>query len=93
MCNLNGKKNKRNAFTELKDKLTNAPFLVLPNFDKSFDIECDASGIEIGVVLMQEKTSIMLFSEKLNGAQLSYPTYGRNYMHLYELCKFGKKVC
>ena len=31
-----------NAFETLKDKLTKAPILILPNFTKSFEIECNA---------------------------------------------------
>ncbi|RDX79499.1 hypothetical protein CR513_40074, partial [Mucuna pruriens] len=31
------------AFNLLKDKLTIASLLCLPNFDKDFEIECDAS--------------------------------------------------
>ena len=42
------------AFNMLKDKLTSAPLLALSNFSKTFEIECDASGLGIGVVLMQD---------------------------------------
>ena len=32
-----------NAFNMLKDKLTHAPLLQLPDFNKTFELECDAS--------------------------------------------------
>jgi len=59
-----------NAFMDLKNKLCSALILSLPDFNKTFEIECDASGIGIGVVLMQEGRPISYFSEKLNGAAL-----------------------
>jgi hypothetical protein len=44
----------QDAFMILKDKLTHAPLLQLPDFNKTFELECDASGIGLGGVLLQE---------------------------------------
>ncbi|MDD0245711.1 RNase H-like domain-containing protein, partial [Shigella flexneri] len=41
------KEQQENAFQELKGRLTEAPLLVLPEFTKTFEVECDASGIGI----------------------------------------------
>ncbi|XP_070045823.1 uncharacterized protein [Nicotiana tomentosiformis] len=58
-------KEQDDAFNLLKEKLCSTPLLQLPNFSKSFEIECDASGKGIGVVLMQVFKPIAYFSEKL----------------------------
>jgi len=68
---------KENAFSLLKSKLISAPLLSLLDFNKAFEIEYDASGIGIGVVLIQEKRPIAYFSEKLNGATLNYLIYDK----------------
>ncbi|KAL3502656.1 hypothetical protein ACH5RR_037105 [Cinchona calisaya] len=72
------------AFVTLKVKLTSAPLLLLPDFDTPFEIECDASGIGIGAVLLQKKQPIAYFSEKLSGASLNYSTYDKE---LYALVR------
>jgi hypothetical protein len=40
------------SFHTLIDKLTHAPLLQLLDFGKTFELECDASGIGIGDVLL-----------------------------------------
>jgi hypothetical protein len=74
------------SFNTLIDKLTRAPLLQLPDFGKTFELECDASGIGIGIggVLLQEGKPIAYFSEKLSGPWLNYSTYDKE---LYALVR------
>ncbi|XP_071912330.1 uncharacterized protein [Coffea arabica] len=70
-------KEQEESFNKLKDLLTSAPILALPNFDVTFEVECDASGIGIGAVLHQNNRPLAHFSEKLSGGALNYPTYDK----------------
>jgi len=53
------------AFLSLKDKLTSAPILQLPDFTKEFEIATDASGSTIGAVLTQSRYPIAYHSQRL----------------------------
>lgn len=75
---------KEHAFNTIKDRLCLALILALPNFNKTFEIERDASCIEIGAILMQDRRPIAYFSKKLSRATLNYPTYDKE---LYALVR------
>jgi hypothetical protein len=63
----------------LKEKITEQPILVLPDFHKPFQVKCDASGMAIGVVLSQDDKPISYFSEKLNDDKKKYSTYDKEF--------------
>jgi hypothetical protein len=65
----------RDSFEYLKIKVTGQPIFSLPDFNKAFQVDCDASGTTIGVVLTQEGRPISFFNEKLNVAREKYFVY------------------
>ena len=77
-------KAQQNPFDELKRRLTQAPLLVLPDFTQTFEIECDANGLGISGVLMQNGRPVAYYSEKLDGTRLNYPIYEKE---LYALVR------
>jgi hypothetical protein len=65
----------KEVFLTLKKLLTTAPVLAQPNIEKSFDVYCDASGTDIGGVLMQDGRAIAYASRQLRRHEEYYPTH------------------
>lgn len=70
------------AFIVLKQAVTSSPVLAYPNFNLPFEIECDASGKGVDVVLMQQKKPIAFFSKAISGSNLNKSVYEKELMAL-----------
>ncbi|MCH79300.1 RNA-directed DNA polymerase (Reverse transcriptase), partial [Trifolium medium] len=78
--NVKGVREAQISFDSLKRSLTTAPVLTLPDFNKDFTIECDASGGGIGAILMQKKKPIAYFSKALGVRNLAKSAYEKELM-------------
>jgi len=72
----------------LKEKISTVPVLALPNLQRPFEIEINASDYAMGVVLMQHGKPICYQSETFNSVVVNCPTYDKE---LYALVHSVKK--
>jgi hypothetical protein len=75
------------SFNILKEKITERPILVLPNFEKTFQVRCDASGVANGAVLRQDNRHVSYFSEKMNETKRKYSTYDKEFYAIIQALK------
>nr|GEU42463.1 reverse transcriptase domain-containing protein [Tanacetum cinerariifolium] len=65
------------AFRTLKDKLTEAPILIAPNWDQPFELMCDASDYAVGALgqrIEKHFRPIHYASKTMNQAEANYTT-------------------
>ena len=64
-----------NSFQLLKEKLTTAPVLTLPNGEGKFTVYCDASRVRLGCVLIRNGRVVAYASRQLKKHERNYPTH------------------
>ena len=72
------------AFRNLKRAMTQPPVLALPNLNKPFVVETDASGSGLGAVLMQDGHPIAFISKALGPRQQALSTYEREMLAILQ---------
>ena len=75
------------AFQLLKDAISNPSVLALPNFTKAFTVECDASSLGLGAVLMQDQRPIAFHSQALKSKNIALSTYEKELLALVVVVK------
>ena len=79
------------AFVEIKSRLCQAPTLRLPDFNKRFVLQCDASDVAISAILNQEEEGhlapIAYSSRKLSSLEKRYSIYEREALAVVYGCE------
>ena len=84
---------KENSFQKLKEALTSAPVLKIPDMSQPFIVRTDASDLGIGAVLMQQEGDdyrpVCYESRKLATNELNYPVHEKELLAIiYSLIKW-----
>ena len=74
----------------MKENISSAPVLALPDLRQPFEIQTDASDYAMGAVLLQHGKPITFHSETFNGAVLNYHTYDKVFYALVQSVKKWK---
>jgi hypothetical protein len=72
------------AFQALKRALSSAPVLQLSDFERTFTVDCDASGSGFGAVLHQDHDPIAFFSRPFAARHIKLAAYERELIGLVQ---------
>jgi hypothetical protein len=81
--------NKKKHLTELKRRFTSAPVLKMPDPDKQYRMECDASNFATGAILSQEYEDhwhpVAFQSKSFNETERNYEIHDKELAAIIEL--------
>ena len=67
-------------------------FLAYPDFNAPFEINTDASKLQIGAVITQKGKTIALYSQKTNSAPKQYTTTGKELLLVFASLKEFRNI-
>ena len=67
-------------------------FLAYPDFNAPFEINTDASKLQIGAVISQKGKPIAFYSRKMNSAQQNYTTTEKELLSIVETLKEFRNI-
>jgi hypothetical protein len=73
------------AFQALKGALTTGSVIQMPDFDKTFVVDCDVSGTRFGAVLHQGTSPLTYFSRPFAACHLKLVAYERELIGLVQV--------
>ena len=77
----------QHCFDQMKQTIAKETLLAFPDFSVPFEIHTDASKLQLGAVISQNKKPIAFYSRKLNDAQTRYTTTERELLSIVETLK------
>lgn len=80
------------SFKQLKEVLTRTPVLALPDANKTFVVETDASAYGIGVVLMQQGHPIDFISKTLSPRHATLSVYDMEFLAIIHAVLNGLSI-
>ena len=70
----------------MKQLLTSAPVLVLPDFTQLFELACDASIVAIGAELSQGGCAVAFHSKKLSPVETCFHVGDHELLAIFQAC-------